>query len=179
VHIQYSNLNDTGPNAVSDIHTLGPAYIPIQDPITLRIKATRELTEAEKSRTVMQRVAGTKKEVRKVQWNNGWAKANFSDLGSFQLLIDTEPPEIVPIGISDGANLSRSSRIVFTIRDNYSQWKNFRAELDGQWLRFTNDKGRSFIYSFDEKCPRGQHQLRVTIEDEAGNKAERVFSFVR
>ena len=47
--------------------------------------------------------------------------------------------------------------------------KNFRAELDGQWLRFTNDKGRSYIYKFDERCPYGVHELRVTVEDLAGN----------
>ncbi len=179
VHIQYSSAINPGPNAISAIHTLGPVYIPIQDPITVRIKASRELTEAEKSRTIIQRSNGSKKEVRKVQWNNGWAKANFTELGSFQLAIDVEPPEIIPVGITNGANLSKSSRIVLSIKDNYDQWKNFRAELDGQWLRFTNDKGRSFIYSFDEKCPRGKHQLTVTIEDEAGNRAEKTIEFTR
>ena len=179
VHIQYMNSNGASANAVSSVHTIGPSHIPIQEPITVRIKPSKELTEAEKTRTVMQRTNGTRKEVRKVQWNNGWAKANFAELGSFQLLVDVVPPEIIPVGITNGANLSKLSRIVFTIKDNNDQWKNFRAELDGQWLRFTNDKGRSFIYSFDEKCPRGQHQLKVTIEDEAGNKAEKVIEFVR
>ena len=179
VHIQYSNSPNPGPNAICSIHTLGPVYIPLQEPITVRIKPTRELTEAEKSRSLIQRINGSKKEVRKVQWNNGWAKANFTELGSFQLTIDVESPEIIPIGISSGMNLSKSSRIVVSIKDNYDQWKNFRAELDGQWLRFTNDKGRSFIYSFDEKCPRGRHQLRITVEDEAGNRTEKTIEFVR
>ncbi|HYJ38206.1 MAG TPA: M23 family metallopeptidase [Chitinophagaceae bacterium] len=179
VHIQYATSKFPTENAISDLHTLGPLYIPLQDPITVRIRASEELTEAEKSRAIMHRTSGTKKEVRKVQWNNGWAKANFNELGSFQLMVDVEPPQIIPVGITDGANLSKSSRVIFTVKDNYSQFKNFRAELDGQWLRFTNDKGRNFIYSFDEKCPRGQHQLKLTVEDEAGNKAERVFSFSR
>jgi hypothetical protein len=179
VHLQYVKTQNIGPNEVSDLHTVGPAYVPIQDAVTVRIKPSRELTEAEKSRTIMRRTSGTKKEVRKVQWNVGWAKANFTDLGSFQLSVDVNPPEIVPVGIADGSNLSKSSRIIFTIKDDNTQFKNFRAELDGQWLRFTNDKGRSFIYNFDEKCPRGEHELRISVEDEAGNRAERVIRFTR
>jgi len=57
--------------------------------------------------------------------------------------------------------------------------KNFRAELDGKWLRFTNDKGRSFIYKFDEMCPPGNHELKVSVDDEAGNKTEKIFHFTR
>jgi hypothetical protein len=41
--------------------------------------------------------------------------------------------------------------------------------VDGQWLCFTNDKGRVWIYTFEEHFPRGVHELKVTIEDEAGN----------
>ena len=57
--------------------------------------------------------------------------------------------------------------------------KNFRAELDGKWLRFTNDKGRSFIYIFDEKCGRGSHELKISIQDEAGNTTEKIYHFTR
>jgi hypothetical protein len=31
----------------------------------------------------------------------------------------------------------------------------------------TNDKGRNWIYTFDEKFSRGEHELKVIIEDEA------------
>ena len=57
--------------------------------------------------------------------------------------------------------------------------KNFRVELNGQWLRFTNDKGKSWIYSFDEKFPRGMHELKVTVEDEAGNITVRSWTVTR
>ena len=103
----------------------------------------------------------------------------FEDFGNFQLIIDTEPPEIIPIGFSDGADLSKASRIIFIVKDNNEQFRNFRAELDGHWLRFTNDKGRSFIYDFDEKCSKGIHELVVSVEDEAGNRTVRRFGFVR
>jgi len=179
VHIQYARSASSITPAISALHSIGAVYIPLQEPITIRIKPLNNLTDAEESRTIMQRTAGGKTEVRKVEWNNGWAKANFSEFGNFQLAIDTEPPQIVPVNLYDGANLSKASRIVINIRDNFSQYENFRAELDGQWLRFTNDKGRSFIYVFDEKCARGSHELKISIDDEAGNRTQRVYRFTR
>ena len=97
--------------------------------------------------------------------------------GNFELIADTIPPVIG--GFADGANLSQAKSIVFTPRDNNDELKNFRAELDGQWLRFTNDKGRTFIYHFDEKCGPGKHELKISIEDEAGNQSERTIHFTR
>ena len=100
-------------------------------------------------------------------------------IGNFQLLVDNIPPVILPIGIRENANLSRSSQIIFTVTDNMKKIKNFRAELDGKWLRFTNDKGRSFIYRFDERCPRGNHELKVSVDDEAGNTTTKTFHFIK
>ena len=69
--------------------------------------------------------------------------------------------------------------IVFNVDDNFDRIKKVRTELDGKWLRFTNDKGRTFIYIFDEKCMSGQHQLKIQAEDEAGNVTENVYDFTR
>lgn len=127
----------------------------------------------------MYRTSGGRTEVQKVEWQQNWAAARFRDFGAFELLVDTTPPKIVPLGFSNGANLSKASRILFTVTDNLSRFKKVRAELDGNWLRFTNDKGRTFSYQFDEKCLSGKHELRITAEDEAGNTAESIFHFTR
>ena len=73
------------------------------------------------------------------------------------------------LGKGDTVDLSPAKRIVFQPDDNFGVIKSFRAELDGQWLRFTNDKGWSHIYIFDERCPYGIHELKVTVEDLVGN----------
>jgi hypothetical protein len=62
--------------------------------------------------------------------------------------------------------------------DNWKEIKNFRAELDGQWLRFVQ-RGNHFTYKVDEHCQPGEHELRITVEDEAGNATERVIRFTR
>lgn len=179
VHIPYAPAPAMGEGAVSLRHVIGAPHIPVQTHFTVRIKPFRTLVPGERDKIIMLRTSGAKKEVQKVEWNNDWAYGRFREFGSFQLVYDDEPPLIVPVGFADGANMSKASRIVFTVKDNNNAFKGFRAELDGKWLRFTNDKGRTFIYNFDEKCPAGQHQLKVRVQDEAGNVTERTYRFTR
>ncbi len=179
VHIAYTNFPATNPKAVSLLHRIGAAYIPLQEAMLVRIKPTIQLDSIQKAHTVMQWLEGNKHEVQKVEWQKDFASARFRDLGNFQLVLDDTPPEIIPVGFKDGANLSKAARIVLDVKDNLEAFTRFRAELDGKWLRFTNDKGKRFIYLFDEKCSRGNHQLKIHVEDIAGNIAEKTFSFKR
>ncbi len=179
VHINYVKSDATLPNAISSVHSIGATYIPLQDSFLIRIKPNANFDVSKKDKVVMQRFAGAKKDVEKVQWQGGWASARFRDFGNFQLLLDEEPPQIVPVGFVNGANMSKAARIVYIIKDNLDAFKNFRAELDGKWLRFTNDKGKSFIYKFDEHCPPGNHELKISVQDEAGNVATQVYNFTR
>lgn len=179
VHIHYNKTANANGQVVSSIHTIGAAYIPLRDSILVRIQPVRPLTDAERARTVMQWFAGNKKGVQKVQWQGTWASARFRDLGSFQLVVDIDPPVIAPIGFANGSNLSKATRIAFNVKDNLEEIKNVRVELDGKWLRFSNDKGKAFIYHFDEMCVAGEHQLKIRAEDEAGNVTEKTYNFTR
>jgi murein DD-endopeptidase MepM/ murein hydrolase activator NlpD len=179
VAISYRESPATSPQAVSAVHTIGATYIPLQDSMLVGIQPDRAIAPGCRDRIVMQRFAGAKKDVQKVSWQKGWAMARFREFGNFQLLCDTIAPQIVPIGFSDGANLSRAARLSFTVTDNLEEWQVIRTELDGRWLRFTNDKGKYFHYRFDEKCSAGDHTLRIIAEDAAGNRVERSFRFTR
>jgi hypothetical protein len=172
VSLVYRKQSATASAAVSALHTIGTASIPLQDAMMVRIRLTAPLSDVEKARVVMQRISGTRKEVQKVSWEEDWALAGFRDFGSFQLVVDTTAPEIIPVGFKDGSNLSNASRVVFTVKDDLGKWKVLRTELDGKWIRFTNDKGRNFIYVFDEHFPPGEHELKVLAADEAGNQRE-------
>ena len=178
VHIVYRNTASGDPDVLSDVHTIGAAYIPLQDSFLVRIQPDLSFTEADRPYTVMQWISGGKSAVQKVQWQQQWASAKFRDFGNFQLVRDSTPPSIT-MSFSDWSDLSRATRITFTVKDNLQMVKNVRAELDGKWLRFTNDKNKAFIYQFDEKCLSGTHVLNVSAEDEAGNKTSVSYNFIR
>ena len=178
VHINYRNTASGDPDVMSDIHTIGAPYIPLQDSFLVRITPDLSFTEADRPYTVMQWTSGGKSAVQKVQWQQQWASAKFRDFGNFQLVRDTVPP-VITVSFSDWADLKLATRITFNVRDNLQSVKNVRAELDGKWLRFTNDKYRAFIYQFDEKCLSGTHVLKISAEDEAGNKTIVAYNFLR
>ncbi|HSC39920.1 MAG TPA: M23 family metallopeptidase, partial [Chitinophagaceae bacterium] len=68
VHIAYRKTAAVLPNIVSAVHGIGADYIPLQDYILVRIKPTVALTDEQRSRIVMQRFAGSHKEVAKIEW---------------------------------------------------------------------------------------------------------------
>lgn len=177
--IGYRRTVSSIPEVVSATHTIGSDRIPLQEGLILRIKPDTALTPEDMSRTVIQRFSGTKKEVVKPQWQNGWATAKFGSFGSFQLVLDKTPPRIIPVGFTNGQNMSKAASLVFTATDNLGTVRNFRAELDGKWLMFTNDKGKKHIYRFDDHCPPGKHSLKISVADEAGNITEQTYTFTR
>jgi hypothetical protein len=76
-------------------------------------------------------------------------------------------------------NTAKLNRLAFVIVDATEELENFSAMLDGKWLRFSNDKGRTFIYKFDEHCLPGKHELKLTVSDCVGNTTEKIYHFTR
>jgi hypothetical protein len=165
VNVTYTTSNPATADAVSPVHHFLNAGIPTHDSVTVRIKPSADIAPEDRDRVIIKSVAGSKTVVQKAQWNNGWITAPFRQFGTFQAFVDRTPPAVNNVP----ADLSKSSRIVFTPTDNFKTIKSVRAEIDGQWLLLTNDKGRSYIYNFDAYFTRGTHQLNVTVEDVAGN----------
>lgn len=152
--------------AVSPLYTFLHTSIPSHDSFTVRLKITTPLSGEAMDRIVIKNISGSRTNIAKGLWQrDNWAMAKFRQFGTFQAFLDTVPPTIN----TPPTDLSRATRLVFTPKDNFNEIKSFRAELNGQWLRFTNDKGKVWIYRFDEKFPPGEHELKVTVEDEAGN----------
>lgn len=185
INFVYTKKASVDPHAVTPLHMVHTAQVPVHGYYTVRLKVDGSLQYIAGDKIIMQRTWGGKMDVVKPvneaspNGTPGWFTGKFREFGNFQLLVDDSPPVITPVGIKNNADLSRSSQIIFTVSDNMKKIKNFRAELDGKWLRFTNDKGRSFIYIFDEMCSPGEHELNVSVEDEAGNKEVKVFHFRR
>jgi hypothetical protein len=174
IPLVYNTTNSTLPTAVSALHQLNDNSYPVHEEMTIRIKPTIEIKEEWRDKIVIQRNAGNA--IIKPVWQGEWLSAKTGAFGSFIALVDLTPPQLNSIGKGDTVNLSPASRIVFTPTDN-SGIKSFHAELDGKWLMFTNDKGRSWIYKFDEQCPFGVHELTVTVEDIVGNITEKTWWF--
>lgn len=177
IPLTYARTNSSAAYAVSGVHSLNNGLIPLHDDMSVRIKPDRTVPAEWKDKLVMQR-SGRGTSLRKAEWQSGWLAAKFGDFGNFQVFADVVPPTVNSLGKGDTINLSAAKRIVFTPSDNFAV-SSFRAELNGQWLRFTNDKSRNWIYIFDERCPYGVHELKVTVTDLVGNSSTQSWWFRR
>ncbi|MBL0152240.1 MAG: M23 family metallopeptidase [Chitinophagaceae bacterium] len=162
----------------SDLHQFGDISIPVHEDVKVSIKPNKYIPEEWKDRLVLRR-AGGGTSLRRVKLENGWVNASFGDFGVFSLVADTTPPTLSELGRGDTVDVSSWMALAFAPSDNLGELRNFRATLDSQWIRFTNDKSWNWIYKFDERCPYGVHVLTVSVEDFVGNKVSKTWWFKR
>jgi hypothetical protein len=177
LHLILQESGGFGNDMVSDQYKFGNTRIPLADTMTVRIKLNKSADM--KQKVLMRWSDGDDYEIKKPAWLDDWATATFRSFGTFSLVLDTVPPTIRFPGMVENSNMHQKSRIAVSVQDNYKKIKNFRAELDGNWLLFTNDKAKAYIYSFDEHCPAGKHELKIYAEDEAGNASSTTIHFVK
>jgi hypothetical protein len=175
IYFKYSSTPSGQPLAFSALHNVHSAMVPVHSNFTIRIRPDRTIPYNLRERIVIRKTTSGKETVKKASWGMGKYSADFREFGSFQLIADDQPPQISGF---PGPSLAGASKISIYVKDDNVLIRNFRAELDGKWLRFVQ-RGNSFTYIFDEKCPRGEHQLKISVEDEAGNKTIRNYSFTR
>ena len=174
----HSEKTENSPNSYSAIHSVLSGLIPSEDYFSIRLKTDKLVPEYLKDKMLILQSWKGKNEVAKASRKDDWYSAKFNRFGDFELIDDDVPP-VIYIDFKDNANISRFRTIVVSPKDNNDEIKNFRAELDGKWLMFSNDKGKKYIYHFDEKCQRGKHELKISVEDEAGNKTQKIYHFTR
>ena len=177
IRFQYKEIAGNTGFPVYQLHNTG---VPVHTYFSVTLKTINAIPD----KMVMRRFSNGKDDYTKAEAANNvkekdWYKASFREFGNFQLMIDTLAPVITPIGFKNGMNCSKQSRFVFVVKDNTEEIKQFTATLDGNWLRFSNDKGSRFVYDFDEMCAPGEHELRIKAEDQVGNVTEKVYRFTR
>jgi hypothetical protein len=91
------------------------------------------------------------------------------------MLTDSEPPVIQTYKWNSASTFARTGSIRITVSDNIGGITAFRGELDGKWLMFSKS-GNVFTYKIDEHCGLGNHELKITVKDTAGNETTKTFS---
>jgi hypothetical protein len=174
---------------VSEVFRIGDPWIPLLEPVMVRLRLTSPAVDAQTSDKLTPStdkivmvcfdIKGKIEDVERPEWKGAWASARFREFGNYQLVEDRTAPVITPLQPMDSTVPLRTGRIAFSVKDDLGAVRNFRAELDGAWLCFSNDKGAAYIYNFDGHCPRGRHTLKVSAEDVAGNRTVKEYHFIR
>ncbi len=174
----YIETPDNTANSASNTISLGDYFIPVHDSYEILIQSTLAENDPLRNNVIVELMNGRKKIFQKGTWQGNWMKGNFRDLGKIKLMIDTVPPELFKVGWENGQTFTGNKTLNFRASDKGSDIQSFSALLDGKWLLFSNRNGL-FTYNFDEHCTTGNHELKVTVTDIAGNETTQQFSFIK
>lgn len=99
-------------------------------------------------------------------FEDGFVKASPRGFGSFYVGVDTIPPVIRSVNVSEGRSFKNTSRMLFRISDNLSGIRSFTGTIDGQWVLMEFDpKTASLWHTFDERTPPGKHLFQLVVTD--------------
>jgi hypothetical protein len=159
-------------------YLLHGATVPVQTYFPVWIKPSFAVKDT--GRLIMKRSWGRKEDYKRAHAGRNGYKSFFRELGNYQLIEDSIAPVIKPLGnIKNGSKVSALKKISFLVTDNTEDIQSFTATVDGEWLLFSNDKGRVFTYEFDDHFPIGEHELKIVVKDMAGNTSEKIYKLIR
>lgn len=171
LYFTYKKYTDFTTTQYSDIHKIHNENTPLHSSITISLNAS-EIPENYIDKALIVR-QNEEEDIASCggKFINGFITAKSNKFGVFYLMIDTIPPKIVPLNISDGKDLSGNSKISFKVTDNLSGIETYNGYIDDNWVIFKYDGKNDLIYyDFDEKISKGEHLLKFIVTDERGNE---------
>ncbi len=161
----------------SDVHEVLSRSIPVHRRFRIAIRADR-VPENLRDKAIIATVRGSNLSSQGGTFENGFITSRVRTFGDFVIAIDDEAPRIKALNISEGKNLVRQSNIRFQIRDDLSGIRNFRGEIDGNWVLFEYDAKYSLLkHTFDGSLEFGTHTVTLNVTDQKGNTATYSASF--
>ena len=109
-------------------------------------------------------VFGTRLNFQGGKWENDEITFNTRDLVKYTIAEDLDPPKITPIRIS-------GQRLQFTISDEMSGIKSYRATMDGEWVLMKYDRKKKKLISQPKTLNKSFNgEFILEVEDNAGNQ---------
>lgn len=155
----------------SPLHEVGNPGKAIQNRCKLSIKPL-DFPEELKSKALIVRV-----DKRPISaggsWDGEFLTSNIRNFGSYSISVDTISPEIIAKNIQNAKNVSQQSTIKFTIKDDFSGIRDYRATLNGEWLLMEWDpKNSLLVYRIDDRLKAGENHFELQVTDAVGNEAK-------
>lgn len=155
--------------AYSPIHHIHNRLTPLNGSYQLSVKVDDNIPLHLKSKTLL---VNTRKSAMGGNYENGYVIAELKTFDSFYVTLDTIAPKIIPVNISNGANLTSASKIQFKISDNLSGIDSFSALLDGNWVLMEYDsKTNSLWHHLEKSISKGKHDFQLIVSDKKNNTA--------
>ncbi len=154
----------------SKTHQLHFDYVPIHTWCSLSIRADF-LEEKDRKKALIAKIdddgeyysSGGK-------WDEGFITTSIREFGNYCILVDTVPPKIKPLNISNKKSLLKQTTIKIKIEDELSGIDAYNGYLNDKWILMEYDaKNDLLIYNFDKLLKDGENKFKLIVEDNKGN----------
>lgn len=168
-------------NSYAPLHQFHDDYTPVQKYFVLRLKSVG-IPEGMEDKALVVEMSKNKKVAyaKGGEYKEGWVETEVRSFGDYTIKLDTVPPVVTAVNISDGKNMSGQQYIQFNIADNLSGVDDYDMYIDGVWkLSFYNVRKGTLTLPFDQynDIQKGTHQLKVEVKDERKNVTTQEYSF--
>lgn len=155
----------------SPVHHLENEWVPIHSGCSLAIRPYG-IQPSLMSKAIIVKVEGNGQFTGKSsKLENGFIKTQIRDFGNYTVAVDTTPPVIRPVNVSQNKNVGKQHNLAFRITDNLSGIQSYRGTLNGRWILMDFDaKSGQLIYTFDDRIKPGKNNFHLVVKDAAGNE---------
>ncbi len=172
IPLKHTTKPSTSQYVYSDIHKVHDGKTPVHKYFDVAINGSRVPDRLRNKVLIARKNSAGRVSSIGGEWEGGYLKASSKEFGSFYITVDTRPPVIQPINISNGKSMAKNSTITFKISDNLSGIKSYNAYIDGNWVLMEYDaKSARLRYRFDGRVGRGNHSMKLVVVDGRGNEA--------
>ncbi|MCF8369314.1 MAG: M23 family metallopeptidase [Bacteroidales bacterium] len=107
------------------------------------------------------------------EWVDGFIQTSIREFGNYTIMIDTVPPEIIPLNIYEGKSLLAQTTLEVKILDELSGIKKYTGKLNGHWILMKYDlKSDLLTYDFDKYLLEGDNYFELMVTDNKNNITE-------
>ncbi len=170
---------DTMIGAITPTYFVHNDYTPLHEPIEISIKVGR-LSEYLRNKSTIVHFDRNKRYYSKGgTWRNNYLTASSKAFGGFAVMIDTVPPVITPLNITENKNMVNNSAIEIKIGDNLSGIKSYKGSIDGKWVLMEYESKKAKIFYEFDNLPAGKHNFELTLTDGVDNSTSLSIPFTR
>jgi len=150
--------------------SIGPNLFPFQMPYEIRFKAHTDDSLKLKQSFIVKKT-DEKLSYLPTTLKEGYWITQLKDMGEYTLARDTIAPQVVAVNFKPEQWLSKFKFLNLKISDDFSGVKSYKGSINGQWVLFEYEPKKDLLtYDFSDKTfDQAKHQLRLEVEDNAGN----------
>ena len=106
-------------------------------------------------------------------WDKAYLMTKSRILGDYFIKVDSVAPEIIPVNIGEGKDISGQNTIKVKIKDGETGISYFRGTLYDQWILMEYDAKKQLLtYHYDHWLQKGENSFKLIIKDMLGNVSE-------